>query len=64
MFDLSAVGIASGTAAIIVDMVINGISIISFLTIFSGVASGAAYFIEHGIKNLIKWAGKKTIIAW
>ncbi|GAA2825097.1 hypothetical protein GU333_11740 (plasmid) [Lactococcus raffinolactis] len=64
MFDLVATGMGAGTAASVVDAIFGGLTIASALSLYAGLAGGAAWFLENGLKTLIKWAGKRTIISW
>lgn len=64
MFSLTAAGLSAGVAASIVDAINGGMTIATALALFAGVAGGAAYFLENGIKALISWAGKATIVSW
>lgn len=64
MFELVSVGMSASTAASVIDAINNGMNIVTALTLIAGLAGGAAALVETGLKALIKWAGKKTIIAW
>lgn len=64
MFELIATGMSAGTASAVLNAINGGLSIAAALSLYAGLAGGAAYFVETGLKALIKWAGKKTIISW
>ncbi|AQR79289.1 hypothetical protein ABNB59_05025 [Paenibacillus larvae] len=64
MFELIATGISAGNAAQVVNAVFNGVSIVSALSLYAGIAGGLAWFLSNGLRHMIKWAGKKTIIDW
>jgi len=64
MFELVAMGLSASVAAPLVDAIMNGMTIATALYLIAGLAGGAAFVLEQGLKGLIKWAGKKTIINW
>ncbi|MDI3311569.1 MAG: hypothetical protein QJR05_09130 [Thermoanaerobacterium sp.] len=64
MFELVATGMAAGTASTIVNAILNGMDIAAALSLYAGLAGGAAWFLEKGLTSLIRWAGRETIISW
>lgn len=64
MFELVASGMAAGTAGVVYDAIMNGMDIVAALSLYAGLAGGAAYLLEKGLVSLIRWAGRQTVINW
>ncbi|ARF70654.1 hypothetical protein B7C51_24575 (plasmid) [Paenibacillus larvae subsp. pulvifaciens] len=64
MFELVASGLAVGDAGAIVNAIYNGMSIAAAVSLYTGFVGTAAFVLSNGIKWMIKWAGKDTIIKW
>ncbi|MBC6973923.1 hypothetical protein H9I32_16620 [Bacillus sp. Xin] len=63
LFELTGIGIGSGTAATIVNWIMWGMSAATILSLISGVASGGAWILA-GAREALKAGGKKAAIAW
>lgn len=64
MFELIAMGISASVAAPVVDAIMNGMDIVSALYLIAGITGGMVFVLEKGLKSLIRWAGRQTIINW
>lgn len=64
MFDLITAGLAATNAASVINAIDNGMSVASALSLFGGALGAGAFVLTNGLKWMIKWAGKETLIKW